>query len=174
MAHPMTQPLEPYEPDPSSEYGWDDDPETAEHKPKILWGRVAILGGMVLLAFLLGRSMASDGIPRSQLVAAEERIEALETENQALEEELASAPVATEDPSAGAETEPDATGTDETGAGAGSKTYVVESGDTLTTIAEKFYGDASLDDFLAEVNGITDPTELSVGQELTIPNDPPD
>jgi 5'-nucleotidase len=76
----------------------------------------------------------------------------------------------TADPTEDASTDGNATDPeDET---EGGETYVVESGDTLASIAEDFYGDASLDDFLAEANGITDPSSLSVGTELTIPPKP--
>ena len=172
MANPMTEPLDPYEPSEDSAYEWDDEP-AAEDKPKVLWGRVAVLGGMLILAFLLGRATKSDGISASELTAAQQQVQELQTENAALEEELAAIPDPAVDPGTETDTE---TGTDETAEGDTSpsgKTYVVESGDTLTTIAEKFYDDPSLDDFLAEVNGITDPTQLSVGQELLIPDDPP-
>ena len=169
MAGHMSEPLDPYEPDPAAEYDWDDEPAT--EKPRILWGRVAVLGGMLLLAFLLGRATKGGGIPSEQLTEARQEIQALEAENEALEEELASAPDATAGTETGAPTE--GTETEGTDTSVEGKTYVVEPGDSLTTIAVKFYDDPSLDDYLAEVNGITDPTQLSVGQELIIPDDPP-
>ncbi|WP_169727332.1 LysM peptidoglycan-binding domain-containing protein [Segniliparus rugosus] len=49
------------------------------------------------------------------------------------------------------------------------QTYVVESGDTLSAIAQKFYGDANLYPQIAEANGIANPDLINVGQELTIP-----
>ena len=167
----MTEPLDPYESDPSSGYDWDEEP-AADDSPRILWGRVAVLGAMLLLAFLLGRATKSAGVPDSELSAARQQVQELRAENQALEEELASVPAVTEDPEAGTDAEVDV-GTGDPETSSEGKTYIVEEGDSLTTIAEKFYGDPSLDDFLAEVNGITDPTQLAVGQELTIPDDPP-
>jgi nucleoid-associated protein YgaU len=168
MANPMTEPLEPYQPDAASDLEWDEEHDAA-YKPKVLWGRVVVLGGMLILAFLLGRATKGDGIPTSELNAAKEQIQTLEEENRSLEEELASAPVAPAE-TAPAETEP-ADPAEETTVVEG-QTYFVKSGDTLTTIAQKFYGDPSLDDFLAEANGITDKASLSVGQELIIPDDP--
>lgn len=169
----MTEPLDPYESDPSSEYDWDEEP-AADDSPRILWGRVAVLGAMLLLAFLFGRATKSAGVPDSELSAARQQVQELRAENQALEEELASAPVVTDEPTAGTETGSEGDGeTGTTDTSGEDKTYIVEEGDSLTTIAQKFYGDSSLDDFLAEVNGITDPTQLAVGQELTIPSDPP-
>lgn len=45
--------------------------------------------------------------------------------------------------------------------------YTVESGDTLFNIAENFLGDGWQYDYIAEVNGISNPNQLSVGQTLT-------
>jgi LysM domain len=47
--------------------------------------------------------------------------------------------------------------------------YVVESGDTLSAIAERFYGDANLAGYLADSNGIADMNMINVGQELSLP-----
>ena len=48
-------------------------------------------------------------------------------------------------------------------------TYVVVSGDTLSSIARRFYGDASLCWRLAAANGIANANLIYVGQVLTIP-----
>jgi nucleoid-associated protein YgaU len=51
-------------------------------------------------------------------------------------------------------------------------TYVTKAGDTLTGIAERFYGDASLWPRIHEANKKAignDPDKLGVGLELTIP-----
>jgi LysM repeat protein len=47
--------------------------------------------------------------------------------------------------------------------------YVVESGDTLSAIAERFYGDANLAGYLADSNGIADMNSINVGQEINLP-----
>jgi nucleoid-associated protein YgaU len=188
MANPMTEPLEPYEPSTTygsqeQEYDWDYDEARSEHRPmNILWGRVAILGAIVLLAFLLGRmTSGSGGADASQLTAANERVAELEQQNGVLTTESAAKDDQIADLQsqiAALETAGTTTGTDNTAAPSegdqitGTK-YTVESGDTLQSIAEEFYGDASLDDYLAEINNITDPTALGVGQELIIPDDPP-
>ncbi|WP_029114304.1 alpha/beta hydrolase-fold protein [Mycobacterium sp. URHB0044] len=44
--------------------------------------------------------------------------------------------------------------------------YTVVAGDTLSAVASRFYGDASLYPQLAAVNGITDPAAINPGQEL--------
>lgn len=54
------------------------------------------------------------------------------------------------------------------------QTYIVQSGDTMFLIADQFAppGVAAADfaNTIAQANGITDPSSLQVGQELSIPN----
>jgi LysM repeat protein len=50
------------------------------------------------------------------------------------------------------------------------QTYTVVRGDTLSGIARRFYGDASLYGKLAAANGIKNPNLIRVGQVLTIPD----
>ncbi|WP_232664230.1 LysM peptidoglycan-binding domain-containing protein [Pseudonocardia sp. TRM90224] len=50
------------------------------------------------------------------------------------------------------------------------RTYVVESGDTLSAIAERFYGNANDYRRIAEANGIANPDLIHPGQQLVIPN----
>ncbi|GGJ49668.1 BON domain-containing protein [Deinococcus roseus] len=49
--------------------------------------------------------------------------------------------------------------------------YTVQSGDTLSEIAQRFYGDASRDSYMkiARANGISDPDLIRAGQKLQIP-----
>ena len=47
--------------------------------------------------------------------------------------------------------------------------YQVVSGDTLSAIAERFYGDGSLFPVISVVNHLADPDQIGVGQELLIP-----
>lgn len=49
------------------------------------------------------------------------------------------------------------------------ETYVVESGDTLSGIAQRFYDDANLYTLIAEANGIDNPNLIFAGQELSLP-----
>lgn len=172
----MTEPLEPYEPADAHELEWEYDQEQ-EREPRILWGRVAALGAMLLLAFFLGRMTKSAGVPESDLTKAEAKVTALEQENGDLKSEVAAAEAAAEqadEPTTGTSED---TGEEATAAAGTSETevagmnYTVKSGDTLTTIAEKFYGDPSLDDFLAQYNEIADPSALAVGQTIFLPDD---
>lgn len=49
------------------------------------------------------------------------------------------------------------------------RTYTVESGDTLWAIAERFYGDGSQYQRIADASGISNPDLIQPGQVLTIP-----
>ena len=161
-----TEPFEPYQPETS--YDWDyEEAPPKRGAPKILWGRVVAVFVVLILAFFLGRATAggSDGVPQ-------DRFNALEDENRLLEQQLQAARA---DQGQQTETPPPAdNGEEETPPpdNAGSEIYVVKPGDTLRGIAEKFYGDASLDDVIADANGIDDPMQLSAGQELIIPPEP--
>ena len=53
-----------------------------------------------------------------------------------------------------------------------SATYTVQSGDTLHSIANQFYGDPSLWNIIAAANNLADPDSIVVGTELTIPPHP--
>jgi hypothetical protein len=172
--------LEPYE---SSDPGYDWDYEPEDHSrnlPNILWGRVAVLGAVVLLAFLIGRMTAGgDGVSQERLTAAQQdardaRAEAdrLQTENDELQAQLDAANAANTGDTGGDTTEgEEGEGTDPT---AEVEEYTVQPGDTFNMIAERFYDDATLDEFIMEANGITDPTQLSVGETIVIPANPND
>ncbi|MEU8545992.1 LysM peptidoglycan-binding domain-containing protein [Streptomyces roseoverticillatus] len=51
----------------------------------------------------------------------------------------------------------------------GARTYTVEPGDTLWTVAERFYGDGNRYRDIAAASGIDNPDVVNVGQVLTIP-----
>jgi len=182
MADPLTEPFEPYQPEPAYDWEYDEEPRSRKSPmPNVLWGRVAILGALILFAFLLGRITKSSGVPASELEAANDKVNALEGDLGAAEDQIVALETQVEElqnaaaPDTTLDEESDGTATDDPGtttADPNAKTYTVKSGDTLSIIAERFYGDASLDDFLAEANGIEDPTAISVGQELTIPEEP--
>ena len=55
--------------------------------------------------------------------------------------------------------------------GGGARTYTVKSGDTLSKIAKRFYGDASqyMKIFEANKDTLQDPDQIQAGQELKIP-----
>lgn len=62
-------------------------------------------------------------------------------------------------------------GSTPTPAAAGARTHTVVSGDTLSALAKKYYGDASKHPRIFEANRdqLSDPDKIKVGQKLTIP-----
>lgn len=177
MGDRMTETFEPYRPDSSYDLDYDEEPQPGG-TGRVLWGRVAILGAALLIAFLIGRATGggTDGVAQDRYDEVVAERDELENEVTDLTNQLAAAQEATPPPASaspgtaggGGEEEP----LDPEGETEGGETYVVQSGDTLASIAADFYGNASLDDFLAEANGITDPESLAVGQELIIPPEP--
>jgi nucleoid-associated protein YgaU len=160
-----TEPLAPYEPEPEPSYEWDYEGERRP-RPKVLWGRILILAVVVILAYLLGRSTAPEGISENTLEQARAESAQLEEENQALADQVEELEAAQESPAPTTTTE--AGGTGETGE---AETYTVRRGDTLTSIAQDVCEDASLDNAIGELNGITDPEQLTVGSDIEIPED---
>ena len=158
MGDRVTEPYQPYEPEEQYEWDYNDRPRSGS---KVLWGRIVALAVALFLAFLLGRSTAPKGIPTSRVDRLEEEVSQLEKENDDLRAVLAEP---TASPS-GSETPVDDAKTQE------GETYIVEKGDTLRGIAETFCGDPSFDDLIAEANDISDPENLPVGTEITIPAD---
>lgn len=158
-----TETFEPIEPD---SYEWDYE-EARDRGPRVLWGRIIALTLFLLLAFFAGRWSAPRDDAGDELREARAELEAADREIESLEERLAAA--------ASTETEPTPTPTtEETPATASGEeqTYIVKDGDTLADIAIRFYDDPSLDDLIAEANGIDDPTSIRPGMELIIPPRP--
>jgi nucleoid-associated protein YgaU len=160
-----TEPLAPYEPEPEPSYEWDYEDDRSS-RPKVLWGRIVIVAIVLILAYLLGRSTAPEGIPESRLEQARAESAQLEEDNQALADQVEELEAAQESP--GPTTTTAGGGTDETGE---AETYRVRRGDTLTSIAQEVCEDPSLDNAIGELNGITDPEQLTVGSEIEIPED---
>jgi LysM repeat protein len=161
--------LEPYEP-PDAGYDWDFNEEPdGRTMPNILWGRVAVLGAALLLAFLLGRLTAGGGdVSREDFNQVRAERDDARQEVADLQAQLDEAQQTTPTPDATQTTE----GTGEEGEeqpAAEVETYTIAEDDTLRTIAEDFYDDASLADALAEYNDIVDPSIISVGDTIEIP-----
>lgn len=55
---------------------------------------------------------------------------------------------------------------------AGPRLHTVRPGESLWTIAEKYYGDATLYRVISEANNISDPARITVGITLVIPEKP--
>jgi nucleoid-associated protein YgaU len=174
MGDRMTESFEPYRPESSYELDYDEEP-AGPPQGRVLWGRVVVLGVALLLVFLLGRATGGGGdtgVPQARFETVSEERDQLEAEVADLQAELAEArqpdPEPTSSP-AGSEGE---AATDPEGETEGGETYIVQQGDTLASIAAREYGDASLDDFIAEANDITDPESLAVGTRLILPPPP--
>jgi hypothetical protein len=159
-----TEPFEPYQPETSYDWDYEEEPPKPG-APKILWGRLVAILVVIVLAFLLGRATAgSDGVSQERYDALQEQRDQIQDALDAALEQRAEQAEESPPPSEDSESPPPDN--------SDSEIYVVQEGDTLRGIAEKFYDDASLDDVIADANGIDDPTQISVGQELIIPPKP--
>ncbi len=164
----MTETFKPYD-DAGYDYDdYDDYPDDDRRPPNVLWGRIIALLIGLLLAFLLGRATAG-GVDEAEVDELRRELRQTREENAQLEDQVEAAQEdAQEDPTA-AET-PDAEATEAADTEEPETlTYTVERGDTLRAIAETYCGDPDKDDLIAATNGIDDATQLSVGQELTLP-----
>ena len=156
---------------------WDDSEETPLH---VYWGRVTALLVALLLAFGLGRASAPDGVEPATLQQVRAEAAELRADNDRLQEELSdaeqeaeAAAEATQEAPTEAPTEPDDETTGEqTAETSEEQTYVVKGGDTLGSIAQRFYEDAAFAEVIAEANGLSDPSLLTPGTELVIPERP--
>jgi nucleoid-associated protein YgaU len=128
---------------------------------------VATLVVALLVAFVLGRISAPDGVPASKVAGLQKQIAQSRQQIGSLQSELADAQAAAQ-PSP----QPAASAAPGTAAGGRGTTYEVKSGDTLNSIAVDFYGSSSFADYLAEANHLTHPGRLTVGQKLHIPPKP--
>jgi nucleoid-associated protein YgaU len=151
------------------------------YEARILWGRLGVYLGSLVLAFILGSCISGGEYSQSDVDTLNDRIKTLTEENIALEGTISelSAAGAADRPRVTPEATEGVDGADEEGDDAAEgeadgdtgtvTTYTVEAGDTLYAIAEKVYGDGSQFRAIAEANGIDTSNRLTVGQELTIP-----
>ena len=151
-----------------------------DYAPRILWGRLAFFLLAMVLAFALGRCTKSSGVEQETYAAEQQRVLDLQEQNTILQQQLDAAETNAnqgggnnnnntgdaggEDPTEAAESESPVAD--------GQQTYTVQENDTLTTIAEEFYGDQSKFDLIVDANNLTEDTPLRVGQELVIPEAP--
>lgn len=154
--------------------------EQDEYGPRVLWGRLAFFAIALLLVFFVGRCTAGGG-SEQDLSEARATASELATQNKQLQNELA-AVQATQDqanngpaeqPSEAAEPAGEAseapTEGEQDSVAEGGETYTVESGDTLVTIANRFYGDSQKYRLIVDANNLDPDAPLTVGQKLTIP-----
>jgi nucleoid-associated protein YgaU len=169
VTNDATEPFRPTRHEDPFEDSYDWDYEEERTPSGILWGRVLALAAMLIVAFVLGRASAPSGVPP-------EEVERLQTRLQVTEDELARAEAeaqqAQQNPSPSPEATEDEEETTDAGEDGDTLVYTVRQGDSFRGLAEEFYNDASLDDFLAEANGMSVADPLQVGQELQIPPEP--
>jgi nucleoid-associated protein YgaU len=153
------------------------------YESRVLWGRVGAYAASLLVVFILGTMWGGRGsASESEVVELNRQVAELTQENVELRSSLdaASADGSTTEPPRISTPEDDAEdvadgapeGEDGTGSAAGSgetRTYEVQSGDTLTGIAQRMYGDPQKFPLIAEANDLD--AQLVVGQELIIPPD---
>lgn len=164
------------------------DPEASYGDARLLWGRIAVLLAVLLLVFFLGRwSVGDSGATEQELADANARVAQLESEVRSLEAQLqaeAAGGVGGADaqgeaspgvtPGQDATPEPEATQGDAavpTGqdAATANRTYEVQEGDTLISIAQQFYDDPEAWQQIAELNNLSEDNALTVGTVLQIP-----
>jgi LysM repeat protein len=145
------------------EYELEDD-----YAPRVLWGRLAFFAVALLLAFVFGRCTKSEGVPQAEFNEVNAQVVELTSENAVLQQQLEAAGANAEEEPADDATEAPADDATEAPSGDGER-YTVQSGDTLTKIAEQFYGDPRKFDLIVDANNLDSATGLRVGQVLIIP-----
>lgn len=167
MSEYRTESFQPTEPEQSYDWDYDDEPQ---RKPRVLWGRIALLAAFLLVAFLIGRASAPGGISQTRFQQVVDERDELREENEALQAAAAQEEAeATTDETAAPTNEQTSEGTSTEESSVEGETYVVESGDTLRGLSRQFYGTPFLDECIQVANDIIDPSELPVGIELVIP-----
>ena len=152
-----------------------------DYAPRILWGRLAFFLLALVLAFAVGRCTKASGVSESDFKAEQDKVQELASQNAVLQQQVDAASQqegngndgnnneGNGDGGNGEEDPTEAATDDPVGEG---ETYTVQAGDTLTTIAEDFYGDPTKFDLIVDANNLSEDTPLRVGQELIIPPDP--
>lgn len=153
--------------------------------PRILWGRVAVLAGLVIFCFLLGRLTASKNSDAATVTRLQTTVTNDQSKIQSLQATVAELSAA---PPPSAVTQPTNTATNPpvgqlpspspvvqpspspTAASAAGGTYTVQVGDTLSSIEEKFYKTIGLPytQLIEQANGLTSAI-IRPGMKLTIP-----
>lgn len=161
--------------------------ELDERQPQgtqILWGRVLVLLLALALAFWLGTTFAGDGGAQRELADQRDEIARLEAQIATMEAEMAAVDAgggAAEDaPSEGSRSGDDASevAADETAQRDDAtqapreegRRYVIQSGDSLASIAQEVYGDPTRWREIARANDLNEPYALTVGESLRIPD----
>jgi nucleoid-associated protein YgaU len=163
-----------------------------EYGGRVLWGRIAFFAAALLLMFFLGRCTTNAGVPEADVVKLRDQVAQLSEQNTRLNDQLAAAQANATNPLVDAseaesgeedrqlasrdDSNADSRDTSQRSrraveAPAGSTTYTVQDGDTLNSIAKKFYGDERKYTLIAKANNLTRGKVIVVGQKLIIPAD---
>ncbi|HEX6255874.1 MAG TPA: LysM domain-containing protein [Euzebyales bacterium] len=164
---------------------------------QILWGRILVLLLALALVFWLGTTFSGDEAMRQQVAEQRDEIARLEAQIAAMEAEMAAAEAGggqAQGTATGSEAaataaprrngnggQRDDGGANNTGDGTaaggnGGATeptgtrYIVESGDSLASIAQEVYGDPTRWRDIARANDLQEPFALTVGEALLIPD----
>lgn len=167
--------------------------EEQPHGTQILWGRVLVLLLALALAFWLGTTFGGDGAAQQELTDQRNEIARLEAQIATMEAELAAVDAGGDrasDDDRGAEASEEAVDADPTAQRDGSsdapsdaprnsgrdderdrgRRYVIQSGDSLASIAQDVYGDPTRWREIARANDLNEPYALTVGASLRIPD----
>jgi nucleoid-associated protein YgaU len=162
-----------------------------DRRTNVLWGRVVALLVVLVLAFTLGRATGGDG-SADEVQDLQQRLASAQQEIEQLDRQVRAQATTTTLPTVGGGT----TGTTlptiggSPGPGGGTtapssavttttssedEIYTVRSGDSLRSIANRFYGNAGLESCIAKAQNppISDPTKLQLGAKLIIPRPEP-
>ena len=159
---------------------------------RIVIYRVVVFGIALLAMFLLGRCTSGGGDVSQEefdeLVASNSEADILLTQNNAtieqLQRELVEARASSQPTTPGGGQPPGSEGPTTDGTSApvsptdaptdanGNRSYEVQPGDTLSTIAEAVYNDPTAFGIIASANGLSGESPLQVGQTLIIPPNP--
>ncbi|HSJ43600.1 MAG TPA: LysM peptidoglycan-binding domain-containing protein [Euzebyales bacterium] len=160
---------------------------------QILWGRVLVLLLALALAFWLGTTFGGDGPAQQELTAQRNEIARLEAQIATMEAELAAVDAggmpsedAAGDAASEAAVDADTTAQRDDASDAPSENgqqrrgdaqerdqrYVIQSGDSLASIAQEVYGDPTRWREIARANNLEEPYALTVGASLRIPDAP--
>jgi nucleoid-associated protein YgaU len=170
------------------------EPDLDEEQPQgtqILWGRVLVLLLALALAFWLGTTFGGDSAAQQELTDQRNEIARLEAQIATMEAELAAVDAGGDpspdaegdaspteeavdaDPTAQRDAPSDAPSTaprdrrdDDRERG---QRYVIQSGDSLASIAQDAYGDPTMWREIARANDLNEPYALTVGESLRIP-----
>jgi LysM repeat protein len=143
------------------------------YEARILWGRVGVYAASLLLVFFAGCTLGGRGeASETEVAQLREQVATLTEQNVLLEEQIAALGrnAEADDRPRISTTEEPTEGEGEGQAGATeTRTYEVQAGDTLSSIAQQMYGDPQKFPLIAEANDLD--SQLVVGQELIIPPD---